>query len=485
MAESALRDARFASMSPPQAGTSGDQTLSRLVVPSGSSSVTGCSLESSPTSAYRLLSSPQWFRPALLLTVLVGLVARLVFVTITSLPVALDAVVYRSLAMNLADGRGYVHAFRAQPDTLVATAGHPPLFSCVLAVFDLLGFQSLTEQRVALAVVGSVAVLIMGLLGREVAGPAVGIGAALISALDPLWLGPIGAVMSESIYLIIVPLALLLSLKCLAEPTFWRFGALGLVIGLGALTRSEAIDFVVLFGVPLLLMVRVSWQGRCILGMALLVGVALVLGPWLVRNEAKLGDPVLSTQQGGTLAGSYCSSTFDRDSPTYGSFSAGCADGTGAILLKYGKPPDRAQGWTESSLDHALTETAKQYALNHLGQLPRVVLARETSAWGLGNQNFQLTLADAEGRNRTSELIGKALYWVLVPFVIAGAVLLAKRSPQRLLLVLVPVAIAVLTVALVYGSTRMRVVAEPSLAVLAALGVVTAGAWLRSHVPRT
>ena len=232
------------------------------------------------------------------MSVLVGLVARLVFVTTTSLPVALDAVVYRSLATNLANGKGYVHAVAAQPDKFVATAGHPPLFSCVLAVFDLLGLQSLTEQRVALAVVGSVAVLIMGLLGREVAGPAVGIGAALISALDPLWLGPIGALMSESIYLVIIPLALLLALRCVAEPTFWRFGALGLVIGLGVLTRSEAIDFVVLLGVPLLLMVRSSWKNRCVLGLALLVGAALMLGPWLVRNEVKLGGAVLSTRTG-------------------------------------------------------------------------------------------------------------------------------------------------------------------------------------------
>ena len=413
---------------------------------------------------------------------LVGLVARLVFVTTVSLPVAVDAVAYRSLATNLANGKGYAHAVSAHPHTFVATGGHPPLFSCVLAALDLVGLQSLTEQRVALAVVGSVAVLIMGLLGREVAGPAVGIGAALISAVDPLWLGPIGAVMSESIYLIIIPLALLLALECLARPTFWRFGALGLIVGLAVLTRSEAIDFVVLLGVPLLLMVHVSWKTRCTLGVALLVGAALVLGPWLVRNEVRLGGAVLSTQEGGTVAGSYCPLTFDRANPVYGGFDIECVYGAGVRVIWGGKATGRAGHWTEVSLDHALTEEAKQYALNHLGQLPRVVLAREESAWGLGNQNFQLGLAQAEGRNRTSELVGKALYWVFAPFVIVGAVLLARRSPQRFLLVMVPIVVTVLTVALVYGSTRMRALAEPSLAVLAAAGVVAAGRWLRVHV---
>jgi Dolichyl-phosphate-mannose-protein mannosyltransferase len=414
--------------------------------------------------------------------VLVGLVARLVFVTTTRFPVALDAVAYRLLARNLADGRGYVRPLYGHPLKLVATAAHPPLFSSVLAVFDTIGLQSLTEQRVALAIVGSLAVLIMGLLGREVSGPAVGIGAALISALDPLWLGPIGALMSESIYLIIIPLVMLLALWCLERPTFWRFGALGLAIALGVLTRSEAIDFVVLLGVPLLLMIRVSWKSRFVLGVALLVGVTLLLGPWLVRNEVKMGGAVLSTQEGGTLLGSYCSSAFDRANGAYGSFSAGCAIGFAAILRADVKPPDRAQGWTELSLDRATTESAKRYALSHLGDLPRVVLAREESAWGLGNQNFQLQLAEAEGRNRTSELVGKALYWVLVPFVIVGAVVLARRSPRRFVVVVVPIAVAVLTVALTYGSTRLRVVAEPSLAVLAALGVVRAVQWLSSHV---
>ena len=78
-------------------------------------------------------------------------------------------------ANNLAKGRGYVLPGPTPPHALVASAAHPPLFSCVLAVLDLLGLTSLNEQRIAMAVVGSVAVFIMGLLGREVAGPAVGI----------------------------------------------------------------------------------------------------------------------------------------------------------------------------------------------------------------------------------------------------------------------------------------------------------------------
>ena len=131
---------------------------------------------------------------------------------------------------------------------------------------------------------------------------------------------------------------MLLALWCLEKPTFWPFGALGLAIALAVLSRSEAIDFVVLLGVPLLLMIRGSWKSHFVLGVALLVGVTLLLGPWLVRNELKMGGAVLSTQEGGTLLGSYCSSAFDRANPAYGSFSAGCAIGFAAILRADVKP---------------------------------------------------------------------------------------------------------------------------------------------------
>ncbi len=157
-----------------------------------------------------------WFYPVLLLTVAVGLAVRIAFVTAVSFPrIANDAVFFRMTATDLADGKGYVASFVTHPDKLVPTAAHPPLFPALLSVFDLLGIQSITAQRVGLAVVCCVAVLVVGLVGRKVAGPMVGIVAAAIAALDPIWLQYIGTLLSESIYLIVVPLMLLLALRCL------------------------------------------------------------------------------------------------------------------------------------------------------------------------------------------------------------------------------------------------------------------------------
>ena len=424
------------------------------------------------TSGATNLAFTQSFNLLLALTVVLGLVVRIAFVTLVRLPpLPGDAQFFRLAASNLAGGRGYSAPSLTPPHKLVATAVHPPLYPTLLAVFDLLGLHSVDSQRLGLACVTCSSVLVMGLLGRKVAGPVVGIIAAVIASLNPLWLGLVGSLMSESIYLIVIALMLLLALRCLERPSTGRFAILGVVVALAMLTRSEAIDFVVFLGLPLLIFASVPWKMRGLCGLAFLAGVFLLAGPWLIRNEVKVGGAVLSDQQGGTLAGSYCNDTFDPANPAYGSFSGECAESVAAYVVKYERPPDPKTGWTEIALDRALTNIGETYARHHLGQLPRVVLAREASAWGLGNHSTQLNAAVAEGRNRTMEQLSYLLYWTSVPFVLVGGVVLGRASWRRFTILAVPILVVAINVGLAYGSTRFRVAAEPSLVVLTAVGI--------------
>src|SRR5262249_20198488 len=77
------------------------------------------------------------------------------------------------------------------------------------------------------------------------------------------------------------------------------------------------------------------------------------------------------------------------------------------------------------------------------------------------------------------EQVSFVLYWVIVPFVLIGLVVLSRSSWRRLVIVLVPVLVVAVNVALTYGSTRFRVAAEPSLGVLAAVGIVAIADRLR------
>ena len=121
--------------------------------------------------------------------------------------------------------------------------------------------------------------------------------------------------MSESVYLVVIPTMLLFALRCLDHPNRWNFAGLGILIGLATLTRSEAVDFIVLLGVPTVVMAVGGWRNRLTAGVVLLAGVMILVGPWLVRNDLQMGSPILSTNGGDTLAGSYSRATFSPRKP--------------------------------------------------------------------------------------------------------------------------------------------------------------------------
>jgi hypothetical protein len=89
------------------------------------------------------------------------------------------------------------------------------------------------------------------------------------------------------------------------------------------------------------------------------------------------------------------------------------------------------------------------------------------------SSHFEASIAD---RDIAAQRAAMVSLYLLVPFAVAGAVILRRRGdPLRILLV--PLVFVTLVGALSYGSTRFRVAAEPALVVLAAAGMV--GLWDR------
>ena len=138
----------------------------------------------------------------------------------------------------------------------------------------------------------------MGLLGRRLAGPMVGLLAAAIAALNPLWVQQSGFIMSESIYLVIIPALLLAALRCLDRPSPLNVGTVGLLMGLAILTRSEAVSFIVLLGVPLVLLSVGKARQRLSVAAMLLASAGILLVPWIVRNDVQMGSPISVHQSG-------------------------------------------------------------------------------------------------------------------------------------------------------------------------------------------
>lgn len=406
--------------------------------------------------ADRPLQGAGWFWPALCVIVVLGIGLRVAFAAFwaTDVPLRGDAPYFQQTASALAAGHGYVRPV-GHPGITLPTAGHPPFFPAVLASLDLVGIRSVDAHRIALAFISSLGIIIVALLGRRVAGAAAGLGAAGVAAFNPLWVQPGGFLLSESVYLVVIPVMLLTGVWALERPRPLRVAVFGTTVGIATLTRSEAVLFVPVFALIFCYLARQSARqiGAYILSFA--VGVGVVLGPWAIRNELRMGGFVLSTNSGGTLFGSYTTRTFTPSSSLYGGYDFVSTIAAGGYVNFVIPPPRGATTWSEVALDAELRDLADQFAQHHFKDLPRVVLAREGRTWGVYRLGSSLDFDVGESRNADFQRAGQYLNLLLLPLAAAGTVLIIRRSRRAAAVLLAPLVVVAVNVAIFYGSTRM------------------------------
>ncbi len=242
---------------------------------------------------------------ALIAAAALGLRLLYALALVRDAPLLGDALQFHLQANALADGLGYVQPFLLR-DTgvLRLTADKPPLFPFLEAGVSLLGGRSWAWHHLVGVLAGTGTVVVCGLLGRKVAGPAVGLAAAAIAAVYPVLVATDGSLRTESVYALAIALVLLAALRLRDAPSARRAAIAGAAIGVAALARSEALALLVLLVLPL-----AGLRRTAIAGLACLV----VLTPWLARTWIALDHPVLvSTNVGGLLAGANCDTHLRR-----------------------------------------------------------------------------------------------------------------------------------------------------------------------------
>ena len=168
-----------------------------------------------------------------------------------------DADWYHAMANLLAGGHGYDTPFAIVGSGFERTAGaaaptafHPPLFPALLALPSLVGLDSYTAHELTACLMGAGTAVVVALVGRELAGPRVGLIAGLVAAVSPTLIGTDSVLMSESLYGLLIATVLLVAVVAVREPTRVNLAALGLMIGLSALTRGEGIFLLLVLAVP-------------------------------------------------------------------------------------------------------------------------------------------------------------------------------------------------------------------------------------------
>ena len=356
------------------------------------------------------------------------------------------------LGANLiADGHWFVEPFQHEfHGKLVPSAGHPPLWELLLSLVSWLGGTSYLAHRAVGCVLGAVTVVLVGLIGRRLAGDRAGIAAAAIAAVYPVLVASDGSLMSEALYAPLIAAVLLLALRLRDRPDVRSAAALGVAIAAAALTRSEALALVFVLALPVAL---TRPARRWTLAGVAVLSTALVIAPWTIHNRVELDRPVLiSTNDGTLLAGANCD-------PAYHGKDLGFWNIECISERSFENEAEQEARWRHEGLD---------YASEHAGRLPVVLTVRLLRTWDLYQPRRMVTYA--EGRHVRTDQIGVAAYFLLLPFAVAGGWAIRRRRSD-LLVLLSPVALVTIVSLVGYGIPRFRAPAEITIVVLAGVAV--------------
>ena len=438
---------------------------------------------STPVDA-RAATRRQWWALAAIGTA--ALVLRVVWVLVARRNFALqgDDFMYHWGANALAEGRGFIDPLSWKAlGRIRPSAAHPPLYTTYLGVVSWFGGTSALTHRLASTVLGAGGVVLIGMAARRIAGPRAMLLAAGLAAIYPmLWIND-GMLISESLYVPLVAATILFTYR-LWDTWSWRDAViLGGIIGLGALTRPEAVLLVPLLGLPFLFARGGGTLARRVLTVVLVGATCfVVILPWWVRNLTTFREPVfLATGHGTVLESANCPQTYSGEWLGYwhidcvvrGREPANAKQRAmreskaypGIAYILYQLPRD------ESVEDVRARKLAFDYISDHPGRAVVVAAARVGRVLGVFRVDQQMSLDEFfERRGHWPTRAGTVMWYALAGLSVVALVAMRRRGRP----ISPPIAIfvgVVFTTAIAIGITRYRIALDVTVTVLAGVGV--------------
>jgi 4-amino-4-deoxy-L-arabinose transferase-like glycosyltransferase len=378
-----------------------------------------------------------------------------------------DAQGYAAIAANLERGEG----FSFGPDATQPASNYSPGLPLLTGgIYAVTGGVHERFARLVLALIGSLSILFAYLIGRRLCEPLAGLVGAGAVAVYPALLEYQGMFMSEPLAATLLSGAVLAMLWAKA-PGARRWLVPGLLLGALALTRPEYLA--ISLPIAVVVLARNGWDGwrdGLVQAFILLVGLAIVVAPWTIRNAVALDRFVPISTGGGQVlfAGSYMP-------------SGGDPERVGAEVLerhpelRQELPEDprleqiltalAKQRYPEMESDAALARMGRKRLWNDISEQPReyagFVAAKIGRIWAYGPRDVM------------RKPIWEVLHWLLVALGLLGLGILAwQRRWEALLLGVVLIAVTA-TGALLVASPRRVLVTIPLVAALAGVGVTT------------
>ena len=191
------------------------------------------------------------FNKSLLLICLLGLFVRLLYflLVVADNQLSGDAASYHLSANLFADGLGFTEPFRylfgsidlipinGETTEVITpighiepTAGHPPVWTLLLAVISFLGFTTVFEQQIVSILLGIPSIIIAGFIGRKISSERLGLITAFLTATYAfIWIND-GLLMAETCAITGAMASILAGLALAENPSIKRAFIFGIFI---------------------------------------------------------------------------------------------------------------------------------------------------------------------------------------------------------------------------------------------------------------
>jgi 4-amino-4-deoxy-L-arabinose transferase-like glycosyltransferase len=214
----------------------------------------------------------------------VALVPRLLYLGWAPVFIGGDSLQYFQPVYDLMNGRGFTLSLK-----------RPPLYPWMLYASQMMFGPSFVPVIVFQHLLGALSVALTYGIGRLAWGRDdvvrsrwIGALAALMVAFSSPTLRWEHFLMSDGPFAFAFTLIVFLMVLGLRRPGWWPWALAGLVIGLAILLRSAA-QVVLIVAPPIILLVERSWRAALVKTAVMFAVCAVIVVPWMLRNQAVHG----------------------------------------------------------------------------------------------------------------------------------------------------------------------------------------------------
>lgn len=313
--------------------------------------------------------------------IVAGVALRLAWVLAFPSVATSDGAVYLRLATQLVNGEPFLSNGNR--------AYWPPGYPLFLVPWVALPITPKAAVVVSNLVLYALTIPVVMRLGRRAGGEGAGRLATFLLAVWPSYFANAGTPEKENVLIFLLPFALLLYLQERPDgtrPIYFPLAA-GIALGLATLVQPSVLLFWTVFLCYELLSAR--WFASIVLRLGLLlVGMAIAIAPWTIRNYLVLHEPVLISTNGGD-------NFYRANNP----LATGDFTPRGEVILQGDEVSRSKQGF----------QLGRQWIVSHPGDFFALVLAKQTLFLGDDSTGIYNSLRIGGGAGPKAYFAVKAL----------------------------------------------------------------------------